>query len=72
MRSERYPVDQSRSVRSPWAWRGLLMMAFLAFGVAIVMAGNVKVGFAAAWAVIAAGWAGISIWLWRKNVRAGS
>ncbi|MGH9055230.1 MAG: hypothetical protein ACRDYY_05105 [Acidimicrobiales bacterium] len=70
MRSERYLVDESRSVRSPWAWRGLLVMAFLAFGVTLVMAGNGKVGFAAAWSVISAGWLAISMWLWRQHARA--
>jgi hypothetical protein len=61
--------DGSRSVQSPWVWRGFLFMSLIAFGLFLnfVLAG--LVGFAVAWALIAAGWFAIAMWLWRKHVR---
>ncbi len=63
----RYDVNESRSVRSPWVWRGFLMVSMIAVGIAIILAGNGAGTFAILWGVIAAGWFGISMWLWRKH-----
>jgi hypothetical protein len=62
--------DGSRSIESPWVWRGFLFMAFIAFGLCLSFAVAGEGLFAAAWAVITAGWFGTSMWLWRKHVRA--
>jgi len=64
---DRYDVRDSRSVRTPWVWRGFLLMSLVAAGIAIVLAGNGAATFAALWGVIAAGWFGISMWLWRMH-----
>ena len=63
----RYDVSQSRSVQTPWVWRGMLMMSMLAVGVALVMLGNGLSTLAALWGVIAVGWFAISMWLWKKH-----
>jgi hypothetical protein len=60
--------DGSRSVRSPWVWRGFLFMSLIALGFAITFAAGKQYFFAGAWGFITAGWFGISMWLWRKNV----
>ncbi len=65
----RYDVGESWSVRSGWGWRGLFVMALVAIGVAIILAGNGAGTLAILWLVIAAGWFGISMWLWRKHLR---
>jgi Flp pilus assembly protein TadB len=64
---ERWDPNQSRSVQSGWIWRGFLMLSLLAVGVIIIMAGNHHTTLAILWAVIAAGWFAISMWLWRKH-----
>ena len=61
--------DGTRSVRSPWVWRGFLFMSIIALGLVIDFASNGKTAYAAAWAVITAGWFGISMWLWRQHVK---
>ena len=72
MKEDRYSVEDSRSVRSPWVWRAFLMMSLLAVGIAIILAGNGNTTFAALWGVIAVGWFAISMWLWRQHTRATS
>lgn len=64
---DRYEVRGSRSVRSVWVWRGFFLMSLIALGVAILFAGNGLTTFAVLWGVIAAGWFGISMWLWRLH-----
>jgi hypothetical protein len=66
-KDDRYVVQESRSVRSPWVWRAFLIMSLVAFGVVIILLGNGKTSFAAAWAVIACGWLAVSMWLWRQH-----
>jgi hypothetical protein len=46
------------------------MLSFLAIGIVIILASNGKAGFAVAWGVIAAGWFGIAMWLWRQHSQA--
>ena len=72
VKEDRYSVEDSRSVRSVWVWRGFLMMSLVALGVVIILAGNGKTGYAIAWGVIAAGWFAVSMWLWRQHARAES
>ena len=72
MKEDRYSVEDSRSVRSPWVWRAFLLMTCLAVGIVIILAGNGKTTYAALWGVIAAGWFAISMWLWRQHTRATS
>jgi hypothetical protein len=69
VKEDRYSVEDSRSVRSVWVWRGFLIMSLVALGVVIILAGNGKTGFAIAWGVIAVGWFAIAIWLWRQHAR---
>lgn len=66
---ERWEVQESRSVRSGWIWRGFLMLTLLAVGVAIIMAGNHHSTLAILWGVIAVGWFAIAMWLWRQHNR---
>ena len=61
--------DGSRSVQSPWVWRGFLFMSLIAFGLCLTFASGRQLFFAVAWGVITAGWFTISMWLWRKHVR---
>ena len=61
--------DGSRSVQSPWVWRGFAFMSFIALGLCLVFAVGGKTYFAVAWAIITIGWFSISMWLWRKHVR---
>ncbi|MDA8046237.1 MAG: hypothetical protein M0Z30_13530 [Actinomycetota bacterium] len=68
-RTTRWEVQESRSVRSGWVWRGFLMLTLLAVGVALVMAGNHQSTLAALWGVIAVGWLATSMWLWRQHTR---
>jgi hypothetical protein len=72
MNEDRYSVQDSRSVRSPWVWRAFLMMSFLALGIVILLASSGKSTFAVLWGVIAAGWFALSMWLWRQHTRAAS
>jgi uncharacterized membrane-anchored protein len=68
LENQRWEVDQSRSVQSAWIWRGFLMMSLVALGVSIILFGNHRYQtMAILWLVIAAGWFGISMWLWRKH-----
>jgi hypothetical protein len=60
--------DGSRSVQSPWVWRGFAMMSLVALGVCIISAVGDQLLYAAAWGFITAGWFGIAMWLWRKHV----
>jgi hypothetical protein len=68
-KSKEWNVQESRSVRNPWVWRGILMLALLAVGVAITLAGNHDGTLAVLWLVIAAGWFATSMWLWRQHTR---
>jgi hypothetical protein len=65
----RWDVEQSRSARSAWIWRGFLLMSLMALGIAIVLIGHGHryQTFGILWGVIAAGWFAISMWLWRKH-----
>lgn len=61
--------DGSRSVESVWVWRVFLFLSFIALGLCIGFAVGGLVLYAVAWAVITAGWFGISMWLWRQHLR---
>jgi hypothetical protein len=61
--------DGSRSVRSPWVWRGFAFMSFIAFGLFISLVMSHHTLLAVAWGVIAVGWFAIAMWLWRKHIR---
>jgi len=67
--SPKWDVQDSRSVRSGWIWRGFLILTLLALGVAIIMAGNHHPTLAIFWVVIAVGWLVTSMWLWRQHSR---
>jgi len=60
--------DGSRSVQSPWVWRGFLFMSFIALGLCINFVVAERWYLAVSWLVITAGWFGISMWLWRRHV----
>jgi hypothetical protein len=61
--------DGSRSVQSVWVWRGFFFMSLIALGLCISFAEQGLRFYTLAWAVIAIGWFGTSMWLWRKHVR---
>jgi hypothetical protein len=67
--SQKWNVQESRSVRSGWIWRAFLMLTLLAVGVAIIMEANRQGTLAILWVVIAAGWFATSMWLWRQHSR---
>ncbi len=60
--------DGSRSVGSPWVWRGFFFMALVAVGISIGLFQTGLTTFGALWAIIAIGWFATSMWLWRKHV----
>jgi hypothetical protein len=64
--------DGTRAAQSPWVWRGHLMMSLIALGICLTFAVGHNVVFAAAWGVITVGWFGISMWVWRRHLRATS
>ena len=64
---DRWSVEESRTVRSVWVWRGFLLMSLVAVGIVIIFATNGKTTYAALWGVIAAGWFAISMFLWKKH-----
>lgn len=66
-KGEKWIVQDSRSVRTPWIWRGFLALAMLAVGVALILNGNHHGTLAVLWLVIAAGWTATALWLWRKH-----
>jgi hypothetical protein len=66
---EKWDVQESRSVRNAWVWRGFLMMALFALGVAIILNGNHHSTLAILWVVIGVGWFAIAMWLWRQHSR---
>jgi hypothetical protein len=61
--------DGSRSVSSPWVWRGMLLMSLIALGLCISLLEERHRGYGIAWAVITVGWFSLSMWLWRRHVR---
>jgi hypothetical protein len=61
--------DGSRSVQSPWVWRGFVFMSLIALGLCIAFISGRQTVYAVAWGVIAAGWFTIAMWLWRKHIR---
>lgn len=66
-RHDRYEVSRSRSVRSVWVWRGFLLMALVAGGITIILAGSGKTTYAVLWGVITAGWFAIAMALWKMH-----
>jgi hypothetical protein len=61
--------DGTRSVQSPWVWRGFFFMSLIALGLCLSFVAGHKGLYAGAWALIALGWFTISMWLWRRHVR---
>jgi hypothetical protein len=60
--------DGSRSVQSPWVWRGFAFMSIVALGLCIVFAVGDQVYYAISWGTITAGWFAVAMWLWRKQI----
>ncbi len=62
--------DGSRSVSSPWVWRGFAFMSLVAFGLFLgFVTGGHHTFLAVAWGFITVGWFSIAMWLWRKHIR---
>lgn len=61
--------DGSRSVQSPWVWRGFTFMSLVAFGVFLSLVTGTHTMLAVAWGIITVGWFSIAMWLWRKHIR---
>jgi hypothetical protein len=62
--------DGSRSVESPWVWRGFLFMSLIALGLCLTLVSGGQMLLAAAWGFITLGWLATSMWLWRRHIRA--
>jgi hypothetical protein len=60
--------DGTRSVQSPWVWRGFLFMSLIGLGLCLTFAVGHQTLYAVAWAIITLGWFAISMWLWRRHV----
>jgi hypothetical protein len=60
--------DGTRSVQSPWVWRGFLFMSLIALGLCLTLALGRRPMYAAAWAFVTVGWFSIAMWLWRKHL----
>ena len=60
--------DGTQSVRSPWVWRGMFFLSLIALGLCLTLFAGGNHWFGAAWAIVAAGWFAVSMWLWRQNV----
>jgi hypothetical protein len=65
----RWDVNESRSVRSGWIWRGFFLLSLVAIGIAIILASNHYNTLAIGWGIIAGGWFVISMFLWRKHTQ---
>ena len=61
--------DGSRSVASPWVWRGFLFLSLIAFGLCLLLFSGGRTLLAIAWVIIAVGWFAVSMWLWRQHLR---
>ena len=61
--------DGSRSVQSPWVWRGFLFLSLIALGLFLSFATGHHVILATAWGLITIGWFCIAMWLWRKHLQ---
>jgi hypothetical protein len=61
--------DGSKSVQSVWVWRGFFFMSLIAVGLAISFADEGLRFYELMWTIIAVGWFGFSMWLWRKHVQ---
>ena len=61
--------DGTRSVQSPWVWRGFLFMSLIGLGFCLTLATGGHYVYAVAWAMITAGWFAISMWLWRRHLQ---
>lgn len=62
--------DGSRSVDSPWVWRGFLFLALIGFGILLACLSLGLTVYAVAWGVITASWLTVATWLWVRHVRA--
>ena len=61
--------DGSRSVQSPWVWRGFFFMSLVAFGLFLSLVTGHHTFMAVAWGIVTVGWFSIAMWLWRKHIR---
>jgi hypothetical protein len=64
-----FSLDDSLLVRSSWVWRSFLLLALVAFGAAIIFAGNGLTVDAVLWVVIGLGWLAFSMGLWRRHTK---
>jgi hypothetical protein len=56
------------AVMSPWGWRILTVFAMVALGLCLTFFIDAKTTFGALWAVVALGWGGFSLKLWRDHL----
>ena len=68
-KSDKWDLNESRQVTTPWAWRGMFMLSLIAIGVGIILLGNHDNTIGILWMFIAAGWFGFSMFLWRKHAQ---
>jgi hypothetical protein len=59
--------DGTRSIQSPWVWRGFFFISLIALGLCLSLVASHDTLYAGAWALITIGWFSISMWLWRKH-----
>jgi hypothetical protein len=66
---QRYSIDDSRLVKSRMVWRVFLFLSLVALGAGIIFAGNGRTMDAVLWLIIAVGWFGFAMGLWRKHTK---
>jgi hypothetical protein len=66
---DRFSLDDSRLVRSRMVWRVFVFLSLVALGAGIIFAGNGHAVDAVLWIVIAVGWFGFAMGLWRKHTK---
>jgi hypothetical protein len=63
-----FRLEESKFVTTGWAWRALFMMGLVALGFFINFAlQGYNLFITGAWGLIAVGWIGFAVWLWRMH-----
>lgn len=69
MADGRYEPEEPRPARFVWVWRGFLLIAVVAVAISAALLYNGAESFGIMWAVVAAGWAAIAVWLRGMHAR---
>ncbi len=71
MADGRYEPEEPRPARFVWVWRGFFLIAAVAVAISAALLYNGAETFGIMWAVVAAGWAAIGVWLRGMHARMG-